>query len=294
MHQLLDLFGDDVILQFGGGTIGHPAGIQAGAVANRVALEAMVKARNEGRDIRNEGPGDPAEGGAVLHAAAAGARYLGRHHLQLHLDRHDRLRRHADRVATERPSEETRTMMTNPTGRLTQGQFSFLPDLTDAEIALQVEYGLRQGLRLERRVHRRSASAQHVLGNVRHADVRPAATRPACCSRCKDCRETFPNHYIRLIAFDSTRGVESIAMSFIVNRPAHEPGFGLVRQEMQRPHDALHGARLRRATSPKASGTASEQAAMYRHPGLSTPSRRCRFGGRGRAQPRAEGPLCRA
>ena len=56
MHQLLDLFGDDVILQFGGGTIGHPAGIQAGAVANRVALEAMVKARNEGKDIRNEGP----------------------------------------------------------------------------------------------------------------------------------------------------------------------------------------------------------------------------------------------
>jgi len=56
MHQLLDLFGDDVVLQFGGGTIGHPAGIQAGAVANRVALEAMVKARNEGRNIRVEGP----------------------------------------------------------------------------------------------------------------------------------------------------------------------------------------------------------------------------------------------
>ena len=63
MHQLLDLFGDDVILQFGGGTIGHPQGIQAGAVANRVALEAMVKARNEGVDIKNEGP-------AVLQKAA--------------------------------------------------------------------------------------------------------------------------------------------------------------------------------------------------------------------------------
>ena len=56
MHQLLHLFGDDVILQFGGGTIGHPQGIQAGATANRVALEAMVKARNEGRDIMAEGP----------------------------------------------------------------------------------------------------------------------------------------------------------------------------------------------------------------------------------------------
>jgi ribulose-bisphosphate carboxylase large chain len=55
MHQLLDLFGDEVVLQFGGGTIGHPQGIQAGATANRVALEAMVLARNEGRDIANEG-----------------------------------------------------------------------------------------------------------------------------------------------------------------------------------------------------------------------------------------------
>ena len=55
MHQLRDLFGDDVVLQFGGGTIGHPMGIQAGAEANRVALETMVLARNEGRDIRNEG-----------------------------------------------------------------------------------------------------------------------------------------------------------------------------------------------------------------------------------------------
>jgi hypothetical protein len=44
-----------VVLQFGGGTLGHAAGIQAGAVANRVALECMVNARNEGRDIRTEG-----------------------------------------------------------------------------------------------------------------------------------------------------------------------------------------------------------------------------------------------
>jgi len=56
MHQLLNYLGDDVVLQFGGGTIGHPDGIQAGATANRVALEAMVIARNEGRDYVAEGP----------------------------------------------------------------------------------------------------------------------------------------------------------------------------------------------------------------------------------------------
>ena len=56
MHQLLHHLGEDVVLQFGGGTIGHPDGIQAGAEANRVALESMIQARNEGRDYLKEGP----------------------------------------------------------------------------------------------------------------------------------------------------------------------------------------------------------------------------------------------
>ena len=56
MHQLLHHLGEDCVLQFGGGTIGHPMGIQAGAIANRVALEAMILARNEGRDYMAEGP----------------------------------------------------------------------------------------------------------------------------------------------------------------------------------------------------------------------------------------------
>jgi ribulose-bisphosphate carboxylase large chain len=55
MHQLLHYLGEDCVLQFGGGTIGHPQGIAAGATANRVALEAMIFARNEGRDYMNEG-----------------------------------------------------------------------------------------------------------------------------------------------------------------------------------------------------------------------------------------------
>jgi ribulose-bisphosphate carboxylase large chain len=56
MHLLLHHLGEDCILQFGGGTIGHPMGIAAGATANRVALEAMIMARNEGRDYLAEGP----------------------------------------------------------------------------------------------------------------------------------------------------------------------------------------------------------------------------------------------
>src|SRR4051812_39982548 len=56
MHQLIHYLGEDVVLQFGGGTIGHPMGIEAGAIANRVALEAMIFARNEGRELMREGP----------------------------------------------------------------------------------------------------------------------------------------------------------------------------------------------------------------------------------------------
>ena len=56
MHQLTELLGEDVVLQFGGGTIGHPDGIQAGATANRVALECMIIAKNEGRNYIKEGP----------------------------------------------------------------------------------------------------------------------------------------------------------------------------------------------------------------------------------------------
>ena len=161
MHQLLDLFGDDVVLQFGGGTIGHPMGIQAGATANRVALETMVLARNEGRDIAQRGPGDPRDGGEDLQAARGRAHDLEGRHVQLRLDRHLGLR--ADRERRLR----------RPDMRITQGTFSFLPDLTDEQIAKQVDYALGAGLGRLARVHRRPASAQHLLGDVGHADVRP-------------------------------------------------------------------------------------------------------------------------
>ncbi|WP_421884978.1 ribulose bisphosphate carboxylase small subunit [Methylibium sp.] len=121
-------------------------------------------------------------------------------------------------------------MMTNPTGRLTQGQFSFLPDLSDAEITLQIEYGLGKGyawsVEYTDDPHPRNTYWE-MYGNPMF-DLRDAA---GVLMELNHCRKTFPNHYIRLMAFDSTRGFESIAMSFIVNRPAKEPGFMLDRQE---------------------------------------------------------------
>ena len=121
-------------------------------------------------------------------------------------------------------------MMTNPTGRVTQGQFSFLPDLSDAEIQTQIQYGLGKGYAwsVEYTDDPHPRNTYWEMFGMPMFDLSDAA---GVMMELKACREAFPSHYIRLMAFDSTRGVESIAMSFIVNRPANEPGFGLVRQE---------------------------------------------------------------
>ncbi len=121
-------------------------------------------------------------------------------------------------------------MMTNPTGRVTQGQFSFLPDLTDEEIHLQVQYGLDKGYAwsVEYTDDPHPRNTYWEMYGMPIFDLQDAA---GVLMELQNCRQAFPSHYIRLMAFDSTRGVESITMSFIVNRPAREPGFGLVRQE---------------------------------------------------------------
>jgi ribulose-bisphosphate carboxylase small chain len=121
-------------------------------------------------------------------------------------------------------------MITNPTGRITQGQFSFLPELTDAEISLQIQYGLDKGYAwsVEYTDDPHPRNTYWEMFGLPMFDLKDAA---GVLIEVNGCRKTFPQHYIRLMAFDSTRGVESIAMSFIVNRPGKEPGFGLVRQE---------------------------------------------------------------
>ena len=123
-------------------------------------------------------------------------------------------------------------MMTNPTGRVTQGQFSFLPDLDDQEIVLQIQYGLDKGYAwsVEYTDDPHPRNTYWEMYGMPMFDLRDAA---GVLMELDACRRTFPQHYVRLMAFDSTRGVESIAMSFVVNRPRDEPGFGLVRQEAE-------------------------------------------------------------
>ena len=128
-------------------------------------------------------------------------------------------------------------MMTNPTGHITQGQFSFLPALSDDEISMQIDYGLAKGYAwsIEYTDDPHPRNTYWEMFGMPMFDLKDAA---GVMLELNHCRKTFPNHYIRLMAFDSTRGVESIAMSFIVNRPAVEPGFGVVRQE-------VHGRSMR-------------------------------------------------
>ena len=123
-------------------------------------------------------------------------------------------------------------MMTNPTGRVTQGQFSFLPDLDDREIVLQIQYGLDKGYAwsVEYTDDPHPRNTYWEMHGMPMFDLRDAA---GVLMELNACRATFPQHYVRLMAFDSTRGIESIAMSLIVNRPRDEPGFGLVRQEAE-------------------------------------------------------------
>jgi ribulose-bisphosphate carboxylase small chain len=120
--------------------------------------------------------------------------------------------------------------MTNQGNRITQGQFSFLPDLTDAQIAKQLEYALKNGwavgIEYTDDPHPRNTYWE-MHGNPMFDLKDPAGIL----MEINACRKTFPNHYIRVTAFDSTRGVESPRMSYLVNRPKREPGFKLVREE---------------------------------------------------------------
>jgi ribulose-bisphosphate carboxylase small chain len=115
--------------------------------------------------------------------------------------------------------------------RITQGQFSFLPDLTDEEIRLQVDYAISNGwaLAVEWTDDPHPRNTYWHMWGIPMFEIKDGA---AVLFEVNACRKQQPNDYIRVIAFDNTRGVESITMSFLVNRPSVEPGFGLVRQEI--------------------------------------------------------------
>jgi ribulose-bisphosphate carboxylase small chain len=126
-----------------------------------------------------------------------------------------------------RPEPNTESKMM----RITQGTFSFLPDLTDEQINVQIEYALDRGWAISVEYtddpHPRNTYWQ--MWGMPMFDLRDAAGAMA---EVQACRRAFPGHYIKVNAFDSSRGWETVRLSFIVQRPDDEPGFGLERQEV--------------------------------------------------------------
>jgi ribulose-bisphosphate carboxylase small chain len=120
--------------------------------------------------------------------------------------------------------------MTNPGNKITQGQFSYLPELTDEQITLQIKYALKNNwaVNIEYTDDPHPRSTYWEMYGMPMFDLKDPA---GILMEINECRKTFPNYYIRVTAFDSTRGWETPRMSYIVNRPKVEPGFRLVREE---------------------------------------------------------------
>ena len=126
--------------------------------------------------------------------------------------------------------------------RVTQGAFSYLPDLTDEEIAQQAQYCIDNGWA----VSLEYTDDPHPRNTYWDMWGHPMFDNPdaaAVIFELNECRKQFGDRYIRLVAFDATAGWESIRLSFIVNRPEEEPGFRLSREEQA-------GRNMRYSTTP--------------------------------------------
>lgn len=114
--------------------------------------------------------------------------------------------------------------------RVTQGAFSFLPDLTDDDIRVQAQYCIDNGWAISLEF----TDDPHPRNTYWEMWGQPMFDNPdaaAVLYELSECRKVYGDRYIRLVAFDATHGWESVKLSFIVNRPKEEPGFQVVREE---------------------------------------------------------------
>jgi len=114
--------------------------------------------------------------------------------------------------------------------KLTQGCFSFLPDLTDAQITKQIQWAINKSwaISIEYTDDPHPRNSYWEMWGLPLFDIKDPA---AILFEINMARKAKPNFYIKVVGFDNARGTESAVTSFIVQRPAYEPGFRLVRQE---------------------------------------------------------------
>ena len=116
--------------------------------------------------------------------------------------------------------------------KLTQGAFSFLPDLTDEQITKQIQYCIDKSwaVSIEYTDDPHPRNAYWEMWGLPLFDIKDPA---AILFEINMVRKAKPNYYIKVAGFDNTRGVESCSLAFIVQRPAYEPGFKITRQESE-------------------------------------------------------------
>ena len=125
--------------------------------------------------------------------------------------------------------------------RITQGTFSYLPDFTDDEIAAQLGYAMDRGWAVAVEFTD-DPHPRNVLWEMWGLPMFGLADPAGAMQELLACRAAYPGHYVRVTAYDASLGRQTTALSFIVNRPATEPGFRLDRQESadRRIHYSLH------------------------------------------------------
>ena len=114
--------------------------------------------------------------------------------------------------------------------RVTQGTFSFLPDFTDEQIEAQLKYMVsnRWAISVEYTDDPHPRNAYWEMWGLPLFDTKLEDTENVM-REVRAAREAFPEHYIKLIAYDPTRGRQTTALAIIVNRPTVERPFKLDR-----------------------------------------------------------------
>ena len=116
--------------------------------------------------------------------------------------------------------------------RITQGAFSYLPDLTDEQIAAQLRYALSHGwsIMIEYADDPHPRNALWDLWGQPFFDLAPAQAEVAL-AEVRAAREAHQDAYVKVVCYDRSLGRQTTALSFIVGRPSDEPGFRLERTE---------------------------------------------------------------
>ena len=114
--------------------------------------------------------------------------------------------------------------------RLTQGTFSYLPDLTDDQIRAQIEYCLQNGWAVSIE-YTDDPHPRNIYWEMWGLPLFDLAEPDGVIAQINECRAAYPEHYVRVLAYDASLGKQTTAMSFLVQRPTTEPGFVLERQE---------------------------------------------------------------